>query len=666
MEGFMKFRLFVLLLFFVLSSVLTAQDEQKIRIAVRDSDVYVFHIELLQPGHGFNIYRQDRTGGEFIQLNEEPVHAMGSPDELPSILGERFEEVRLLLERENAAGMYLKLMTDRITGRFLTFSFPEVAEAMGRLFIDENAPIGEQVTYRFEFVNDIGEPTGREVQETVMLRRHPLESPRDLRLDNRGSVVTAQWRYPRTSLRDDDKIIRFNIYDLRDGVPHLINDRIIYRDAATTDYSYRFSFPLARAEGNFFMTAVDITGRESQPSETVRLVLRDIIPPSRITNASAQRAEDGVDVFWSVSIEPDVVGYHVFRTTDLSGEFRRITDELVDVLDPVYTDRTVIPGRTYYYRITAIDAAGNESEPSAAAMVIVADTEPPPAPTDLTAEYRDDGTVNATWSYMYPDARVRTFVLLRRRIDDDDQRRAYAQVNERDIIQTSLLDRGPAGTGFIEGGIYEYGIAAVDSARNFSDTTFVKVNIPVLTPPEPPGRVTAINHEGIRVNLSWNATTSTRAIEYRIFRTGPDGEESLRKTVPIQTRATRDEDIELASWYVYAVSAVDSVGNESMRAYSDTVHVRNFDPPREVRNVRIRPEGDVVRITWEPVPAPDIAGYIIYTSPIATGVYEQRMSVDAGVHEWIDNNPSDGMWYRVRAVDTSGNISRPGNPVRHN
>jgi fibronectin type 3 domain-containing protein len=61
-------------------------------------------------------------------------------------------------------------------------------------------------------------------------------------------------------------------------------------------------------------------------------------------------------------MEPHVAGYRVYRR-DLDGEaasaWQRLDSELVPVA--AYRDLSVVAGRRYAYRLTAVDAAGNES-----------------------------------------------------------------------------------------------------------------------------------------------------------------------------------------------------------------------------------------------------------------------------------------------------------------
>lgn len=73
-----------------------------------------------------------------------------------------------------------------------------------------------------------------------------------------------------------------------------------------------------------------------------------------------------IEMSWNLNNEGDFEGYNLYKSE------QNITD--ISVLTPVhgdelyfessYTDEQVENGITYYYRITAVDLNGNESEPS--------------------------------------------------------------------------------------------------------------------------------------------------------------------------------------------------------------------------------------------------------------------------------------------------------------
>jgi uncharacterized protein len=114
---------------------------------------------------------------------------------------------------------------------------------------------------------------------------------------------------------------------------------------------------------------------ESSDSPTAIVTPRDIFPPATPHDvvAAALAANSSapleVDLSWSINVETELAGYRVYRSEQQDAAGRLITPELL--LSPAYRDTSVQPGHRYWYSVTAVDRAGNESVPSAAVAVDV-------------------------------------------------------------------------------------------------------------------------------------------------------------------------------------------------------------------------------------------------------------------------------------------------------
>ena len=69
-----------------------------------------------------------------------------------------------------------------------------------------------------------------------------------------------------------------------------------------------------------------------------------------------------LDLSWSISAATDIAGYSVYRSDEPSSPGTRVNSELL--LTPAFRDMNTLPGRTYFYTVTAIDRSGNESPAS--------------------------------------------------------------------------------------------------------------------------------------------------------------------------------------------------------------------------------------------------------------------------------------------------------------
>ena len=125
---------------------------------------------------------------------------------------------------------------------------------------------------------------------------------------------------------------------------------------------------------------VDSNELESSDSAPVTVTPRDTFPPAApqgLVAALLPGPAPGtalVDLSWSINLETDLAGYHVYRSEQEGTRGQLVTPDLLPT--PAVRDTSVEPGHRYWYTVTAIDRAGNESPPSAAVVVDVAQPSP--------------------------------------------------------------------------------------------------------------------------------------------------------------------------------------------------------------------------------------------------------------------------------------------------
>lgn len=661
-----------LLLLALMPRQVQAQPDPMLRIAVRADSAYVYHTKRLATGHGFNLYRK-QGNSEYTKLNETLVRGIQRPGQLPTVVGDRYDWLEERYDEDSPVGVYYTMRGDWSNGLFAAFLDPSIARALGLLEVDQSAPVGKEVTYRVEFVDDRGEPTGETLTKTVTLDPTSAPAPDELAAEHEERQVTLSWQYPTTSREEDDKIIRFDVYRVigEDRAVRENGTEVILRNSAETSFSYTFTVPQTGREETFFVAAVDIAGRAVALSDRLSYRITDNTPPAPVGGVRVFEGESNkAELTWSVHPGSDVAGYHVYRAPRLEAEFERINAERLPLLETTYVDSTVRGRHTYHYRVTAVDSAGNESDMSNAAMAQVVDQQPPPSPMNLAARTdstAEGWTVDLTWSVSSIPSDLATFHVLRRRLGKSSGPTSYAQANADAVRDTAFVDDGVGKDGtFTEGAHYRYAVVAVDSARNESDTTFARIQIPDRTPPAPPSEVQAVNESGVRALVRWARSTELDVTRYRVYRQAGDGPDTLWTEVSSETHHLPDDRVEAGRTYEYTVSAVDSMGNEGPRSEPAVLEMRDYDPPATVRNVQAQARNDEgVFVRWEPVSADDVVGYRVYrTANIPTGIYEPVRDELVTGTEFTDPDGEHGMWYRVRAVDSSGNESPPSSPVQ--
>ena len=122
-----------------------------------DGTVYVYHQQRLRQGYGFHVYRT--LGGTEQRLTDTPIRGAMNTPEFASMVGDPLTEIVESLEVGDAQRAWLTLRADPIDGTLFSYTYPGVAQALGRLFVDSTASSGP-VGYRIELLDRADEPTG--------------------------------------------------------------------------------------------------------------------------------------------------------------------------------------------------------------------------------------------------------------------------------------------------------------------------------------------------------------------------------------------------------------------------------------------------------------------------------------------------------------------------
>ena len=139
---------------------------------------------------------------------------------------------------------------------------------------------------------------------------------------------------------------------------------------------------------------VDASGNAGAWSAAFPLVeVRDVTPPAMPVLQSALGGENAVTITWRAGAEPDLAGYWVWRArrADALADVRRRTPhaELTPTPDAAlqsWQDEGLVGLGDWYYRVAAVDRAGNVSAPTAVVKARPVDVLPPDPPEWVRAE----------------------------------------------------------------------------------------------------------------------------------------------------------------------------------------------------------------------------------------------------------------------------------------
>ncbi len=214
-------------------------------------------------------------------------------------------------------------------------------------------------------------------------------APGSLTATGAQSSVTLGW----TAASDNVGVVRYNVHRSTTAgfTPSLAN-----RVAQPTATGYTDS---GLAPGTYYyrVTAEDAAGNVGAASNQASgVVTGDVTPPGAPGTLQATGALGSASLTWgAASDNVGVVRYNVHRST-VAGFVPGVSNRIAQPSGTAYTD--VVAAGTYFYRVTAEDAAGNIGAPSNEAVATVTSdtTSPTVAVTAPASGATVSGTVTVT------------------------------------------------------------------------------------------------------------------------------------------------------------------------------------------------------------------------------------------------------------------------------
>lgn len=271
--------------------------------------------------------------------------------------------------------------------------------------------------------------------------------------------------------------------------------------------------------------------------------------PSAPSGLVANGTTTSIVVAWNANAVSELVtAYKVYRSTNRGGPFTLKTT----TKNTTYTDSTASSNTLYWYRVTAVNNAG-EGQYSDVEASFLADVTAPENPTILTTTIVGTTNVKNTWSAS-SDSDLAGYNIYARIFPA-----AYTKLNTE--LLTVLEYTHNSATA---GSTWDYKVTAVDTAGNESTGSTVSIAVPAsdTTAPSVPATPTAINESGgIRVN--WTPNTEPDLHSYRVYRSDDSYTASLGTVLAAAGGTYLDATAVVGQSYSYKVDAKDTSNNAS-------------------------------------------------------------------------------------------------------
>jgi fibronectin type 3 domain-containing protein len=626
--------------------------------ALPDKDkVYIILGQTPRTFMGFNLYRKEGAE-DYQKLNDVPITGTLDPFYMRDLLGEEYEWVANALKADNETECLFKLRQPE-NGIPLSLISRKVATVLGRIYMDDKVKEGAKYTYKVALI-DLSEKEFTSAEQTVTVSPHqpPSQPPKNLKAEAKDAEVFLTWEYPPYK-GGNDIVVGFNIYSKGEKdnkfykitpVPLLRwEGTLSYRDL-DVDNGYTY---------DYYITSVDMIGAESAPSNTVSAKPVDKTPPAIPSGLETAGDEGKINIKWNLNLELDLAGYNIFRAISINGDYTKLNKELINPDSPFYTDEDVESGKLYFYRVSAVDKAGNESKRSNSISGTARDTTPPQPPKNLQAEVKEH-KVLLKWEAP-PDKDLKGYYVYRGTTEKD-----ILSITPNPLPKETLeyLDEGFRKGGLVPGESYILGVSAMDNSYNESKPALIKVEIPDDEPPSLPVSFSAHTTEDGKVRVSWQTSLSRDVKGYRIYRAEEGKEPVMIGEVGKDVFVFIDDKAERGKKYLYQMSAFDLRGNESEKTKPIEVIPSDVERPPTPQNIKVVFTDRGVLISWEAVKTDDLLGYNVYRGDYPSGVFKKLNQQPIKDLSFLDGEGKSTQYYKVTAIDTSQNESLPPQPIK--
>ena len=359
----------------------------------------------------------------------------------------------------------------------------------------------------------------------------------------------------------------------------------------------------------------------------------DTEAPAIPTSLTATPSEGGIVLDWADNDEADLAGYNVYRSDSADGPFTKLNNGPLNASE--YDDTDALVGQKSYYKVKAVDEAGNESGPATDSATRPAPA--PDAPRGLTAESSRNG-IALDWNDN-TESDLAGYNVYRSDVPGEN----FVKLNDEPLTASEYDDtKAPSGQ------FSYYRVSAVDEDGNESKFALESAEMPDIVAPEATidsGPQGTVNKTTAAFEFSANENGST-------FECKLDGGSFENCASPKEYTGLED------GGHTFTVRATDEAENTS----EPVSRSWTVDTTAPGRPANLTADGSLsgIELDWNDNSEPDLAGYNIYRSDSADGPFTNKLNSEPiNPSEYEDTEAPGGQvsYYRVKAVDKAGNES---------
>lgn len=236
-------------------------------------------------------------------------------------------------------------------------------------FIDNLEFAGQAIRLRYaiRFVNKNGQKAAFSNFLTIEPNGSIPNAPDNLKGTFSQDKINLSWNDPKLNIDQSNStnILGYNVYrSEKENSPAKLITKSPLSENEFNDEFFEFGKTYF-----YFVRAVTLGSNgepvESEESNIIKIFPIDNFVPSAPDSITIAAAPGTISIFFAINIEKDVVGYKIFRSTELDlpkSQWTQINEGLLKVNS--FNDTNIQTGTKYYYYLQAVDIAGNVSLPS--------------------------------------------------------------------------------------------------------------------------------------------------------------------------------------------------------------------------------------------------------------------------------------------------------------
>ncbi len=418
-------------------------------------------------------------------------------------------------------------------------------------FYDDSLKPGQVFYYRITGIDYFGnesEPTT--YLKAVIKDVTPPKAPVSFKGKASGKIVNLFW----SAKKDDADFAGFNIYRSvsKDTGFKKVNKTLIdkgqllYMDTVNNAGLYYYK-----------VSSVDTAGNEAF-SYVIPVKVFDVFPPASPSGVTVMADTGKMIIRWRKNQEKDLAGYFIYRTinTGMSKQsFLLLNKE--PVKDTIYTD--ILPKEAknkFFYKVVAVDTAGNRSEMSSFAAAVMPDVVPPDQPVIKQVTPKDNAAVIEWLPNTDRDLKGYNIYRLEQKDTVFVTKKLNTKIIKKDITRYTDI--------FVKAGNkYSYYLVAIDTSGNTSVKS-EKVSV-VIPGGGTKGKITGVKIKYSKAKktakISWQVKSSDKIKGFAVFRKSADNEPLKPVTGLITTNEYSDKKLKEGKEYYYQIRAYTVSGN---------------------------------------------------------------------------------------------------------